>query len=348
MKRYYKYLLFIFTLPLFISCNTGLVPFYFENRKLTYIPVDILEPAELTFPLHIQELLLLEPDTTYENIRARILYRDTSDTINGNINREITENVYFSLSNVLWSSPRFGIQKNETISISPDEISWERYDSILQSADADAILLLDVFDAAYTFYTTDKYSYEYNAYLFQGYVKTQVKSVWSIRDPASRERYVIRVNHTDQYEGALEPTQREALESLPSLREIISYEATVVGEKCAKDIGPYWITVQRGIYGISHSQLRKARKQIVNENDWDAAKEIWESYVDDSNIILAKHSQFNLVVATEVLGNINDAIELAEKYLLKYDDPHMEEYMEILKDRQQKKQLLDEQFHVTG
>ena len=329
------------------SCNMGMLPVYFENRKLDFVPVDILEPAQMTFPAHIQNLVLIYPEIPNKSIHIELIYSDTTDTVHG-ISEPVVDNLYGSLSENLSLSPRFSMTDTGRIMLPIQNMAWGVYDSLRAQYGSDAIFTLEIFDAKYRFLTSNNYSYEYESYSYIAYLEAEITSIWSIRDPRTRVRHMIQVDHSDYYEGETAPSAKQAFETLPDLKDVFYYDASVVGYKCGEAVSPHWVTAERGIYAQSHRDLRTAKKHIVEENNWNSAREIWESGVKDPNSVLAKHSQFNLVVSEEVVGNIGDAIEKAKLYQLKYKDPHMEQYLEILNKRLENKKLLDEQFHVAN
>lgn len=331
----------------FTSCNTGMLPFYFENRNLDMVPVEILEPASLTLPAHIQNLAITVPDTSNKDIGLRITIADTSFMVYSE-NDNVLDIIGSSLMDNLAYSPRFGMSNEQPLILSENALTWEQYDSICAVTGADAVLTLDSYKATYRFVTSDTYVLEYESYFYKAYLEVAISSSWSIRDPFALERHVFRIDHSDSYEGGLSYNQKEAIETLPELTEIVYYDASVTGSKCANTVSPHWVRSERGIYARSNKLLRKAKRIILEDNNWEEARTIWQTGVESPNRVIAKHSRFNLVVAEEVLGNINDAIQKAKVYLAKYNDVHMNEYLELLTDRAEKMKLLDQQFHVSN
>ena len=329
------------------SCNMGVLPIYFENRKLDMVPVEILEPASKTIPAHIQQLAIITPDSQDRNVLLHISIIDTTFNVYSE-NNEVLNIIHNTLTDNLLLSPRIVISNTDKITLPAEEITWERYDSICLQKGSDAVLTLDSYNAKYRYLTSDTYVLEYDSYFYKAYLEVTINSTWSIRDPYSRQRDVFNVNHSDYYEGGLSHYLTGAIETLPELREIVHYDASVLGEKCAEVISPHWITIERNIYASSHRDLRKAKRLILEENNWEGARSIWRSGADSKNRVLAKHSLFNLVVSEEVLGSIGDAIEKAKLYQLKFKDPHMDGYIEILHERLENKKLLDEQFHEAN
>ncbi len=75
---------------------------------------------------------------------------------------------------------------------------------------------------------------------------------------------------------------------------------------------PHWVEVQRMYYKSGQCRIKKA-EELIKENDWIEAAEIWKKNVNNKNKSIAAKSMFNLALACEIEGDIDAAIDWAVK-----------------------------------
>ncbi|MDR0754166.1 MAG: DUF6340 family protein [Prevotellaceae bacterium] len=138
----------------------------------------------------------------------------------------------------------------------------------------------------------------------------------------------------------------------PKLEDARRITAEMIGRDFAKRIIPTWETVERLIfydsyYDSSNSKLRKAYNSATKEHDWSTAAQYWTDAIDESRT-KSRQAQimYNIALSCEMLENFNLAIKWLEKAkeLHTKIDENIDEYINILKQRIEDKEKLDEYF----
>ncbi|WP_372950527.1 DUF6340 family protein [Mariniphaga sp.] len=102
----------------------------------------------------------------------------------------------------------------------------------------------------------------------------------------------------------------EGIEILPPREEAIQIAAEISGSQFATFLVPHWIEVQRMYYGSGQIDLKKT-DQLVTDEKWLEAAEIWKQHVKNPNKKIAAKSMFNMALACEMLGQLDAAVDWA-------------------------------------
>jgi hypothetical protein len=82
----------------------------------------------------------------------------------------------------------------------------------------------------------------------------------------------------------------------------------------------------------------------VQQNEWAAAAEIWNKYVNDPDPKIAGWACHNMALAAEMEGDLDAAVEWAKKAYLDYNNKKSRNYINILKNRIADQAKLKEQL----
>jgi hypothetical protein len=103
--------------------------------------------------------------------------------------------------------------------------------------------------------------------------------------------------------------------------------------KLSEKIAPAWIPSRRVYYTKGHRVLLQT-KSLVQQNDWQAAMDIWMGLYDKTTSkSLRSKLEFNMALASELQGDLNEAIRWGvESYKTRYRSITYN-YLDILKKR---------------
>jgi hypothetical protein len=106
---------------------------------------------------------------------------------------------------------------------------------------------------------------------------------------------------------------------LPNRIDAMMTAAQIAGENFSNYIAPHWIPVQRTMYQSGHTDLKKAEK-LTEENKWLEAAQLWRKNINNKNKNIAAKSMYNLAVASEIMGEIEAALDWVVKSYQVFED----------------------------
>ena len=112
-----------------------------------------------------------------------------------------------------------------------------------------------------------------------------------------------------------------------------------LGSYYADIIAPHYVVVTREYYEAGSHELREATA-AVERRDWETATDLWEGALNDSNFRTRGKALFNLALAAERTGSLDDALAYATSaydLLSNRDSLH---YLTVLKKRQRDREAL--------
>lgn len=199
-------------------------------------------------------------------------------------------------------------------------IRWSLVDSLCETYNLDGIILLESFDSDMSQRTYNpvpksktvngqRISYtestlEVNLYIHAGWRIYDAKNRVIIDQKIYRDGKNYKGTETSDGNRTGVPSQRKALQKV----------AAYAGERYAGRLSPLPMTLTRNYFTKAKKvdQFKLAHKK-AKANDWQGAIEIWKRYVDHANQEVRLRACVNMAVAAEVLGNLDMAIEYAEK-----------------------------------
>lgn len=324
-------------LLLLASCN--------RHTNLT-----VLQPAQMKIPEHIATIAVVDrskPSNGWLNVLEGVL---TGEAI-GQDRQSRTEAVR-GLSAALTRTPRFAV-KNTGIEMSgskaganlPAPLNWPEVERICEQYGADAVVTIESFDsdnaaAARRTETKrkDKDGKEYIDIQYDAHMRTGVRMGWRIYDP--KTKIILDEFTTDDYleRNATGKNERAALSSLPSGVDVSRSVAYNGGQRYGSRIAPLYVQVSRAFYAKAKgytTQMEQATRYTQGK-EWNRAAEIWKNIearaTDNSKA--AGRAAYNMAVASEVDGNLDLALEWAQKAWSKYGNKKARTYIQVIQQRQ--------------
>jgi hypothetical protein len=232
--------------------------------------------------------------------------------------------------------------------IFPTAMQWDSVEKICRESNTDALFSLELFD------TETKLNYAAGptqvnlgvtslpAIAHSVNMTTFVKTGWRIYDPSTRtilDEFII--GRDVSFSGsAINPAV--AASSLIGRKEAVTDVGIKAGEAYAARILPYWIRVSRD-YFVSGNENFKTAKRKAQSGNWDGAAEIWMQETKNTDGNLAGRACYNMAIISEINGDLDGAIQWAQKSYEDYKIRLALHYLDILKYRQNQNELLKNQ-----
>ena len=314
--------------------------------------LQVLQPAEMRMPDHINTIVTIDrskPASGFLNVLEGLF---TGESIGQD--RRGRLRALDGLTHSLTRTPRFQVRPSDiemdgtnTANRMAPPLPWAEIESICRQYDADAVVAIERFDSDAIVATRsfeekykDKEGVQRTRTRWEAAATLNVTIGWRLYDP---QKQVIEDEfsvHLDENYSARGDSERQARSNLPDpvARSFdLSYR---VGQKYGMRIAPVWISVSRPFFtngkGIYKDQMKEAAR-LADSGNWDAAARIWTEVAAQADVKTAGRAFHNLAVASERLGQLEKALELAEKAWLEYGNKTSRNYMGVLDQR-----ILDE------
>jgi tetratricopeptide (TPR) repeat protein len=322
----------------------------------TSIGLEVLIPAEINIPQHIQKVAVANRSLPAKGEKAKNIIEGVLTGESIYADREGSENCGLGLVNQLNSGPRFSAIYLSSAELKgtgtrefPYPLNWNQVNELCEAVDADALILLETFDSDnsirnYSRVTKKKEeNHEVNVTTFYSDMTIDVNAGWRIYDNVNK-RIIDEKAFTDTkvFTGK-GPTSRKAADDLPGKRNAINQAGVFAGKMFGKRISPTWMHTTRKYYKGKEDDFKKA-KRYVEMNDWDAAIAIWKPLTDNPEKKIGGRACYNMGVACEMKGEFNIAIEWMKKAYYDYNMKDARSYIILLERRLKDQERLDEQL----
>jgi hypothetical protein len=230
----------------------------------------------------------------------------------------------------------------------PSALEWDSVEKICRDSKTDALFSLELFDAE------SKLNYAAtpaninvgiaNLPAVEHHISmtTQVKTGWRIYYPSSRvilDEYILARDISSTGSG-INPAV--AASALAGRIEAVKDVSTQAGQAYASRILPYWIRVSRE-YFVGGDDNFKTAKRKAQAGNWDGAAEIWQQETKNTDGKLAGRACYNIAIIHEINGDLDGAIQWAQKSYEDYKIRLALDYLNILKYRKNQYELLKSQ-----
>jgi hypothetical protein len=322
--------------------------------------LQILQPAQLTLPEHISTVAIVDrskPSNGWSNFFEGLI---TGEEIGQD--RKSRQTAVDGLTNALTRTPRFQV-KSTGIEMTgskaggrmPPALDWAEVDKICRDYGANAVVTIESFDSdnsrsaqAYTETKKDKTGKNYSVTSYRSKQRTGVRIGWRLYDPKSK--IIVDEYVTDDYleRTGSGNTERAALSNLPSQLDVTRDVAYNVGIEYGARIAPIYVNVSRAYYhkakGFKTEMKQAAR--YLESRDLEKATYHWKRIIAAAgeNKKAAGRAAYNMAVASEVNGNLDLALEWAQKSWNDYGNKKAREYINVIKARKNDARKVDAQM----
>jgi tetratricopeptide (TPR) repeat protein len=147
----------------------------------------------------------------------------------------------------------------------------------------------------------------------------------------------------DDVDTSRASSRQGAINGLSSDQRAINALGRRIGLDYGRRIAPSWVWENRTYYVDKHDLLKEA-KFMVRNDQWDDAAGLWEQVLNDPDPKIAGRAAYNLAVFREIEGDMDGAIEYADKAAALYPNGATRSYRGVLQQRVYDLQKLDEQL----
>ncbi len=322
-----------------------LVLIVISSCKTKTVQVNLLVPAQINVPQHIQNVGILnhslaDKDQKWVNILEGFI---TGESIFAD--KQASSTTLKGCSNKLNNSPRFKsvLLENENFKGTgtkqfPQPLDWNDVEYLCSKYNIDAIISLETFDSDIRTRggvelkkeTKDGNIIEYNEHWVDLNIRTNAG--WRIYDNKNKKIIDENVFIDEKVWHAMGNSNSEAMSKLPPKRNAVDDAGYFSGEMYAVRISPNWIWSPRTYYHKGNDDFKRANK-LVELNDWKGVAEIWKKHITSSDMKIAGRSCHNMAFAAEMEGNLQTALEWATKAYTNFNLKNEIEYINILKRR---------------
>jgi len=230
----------------------------------------------------------------------------------------------------------------------PTALAWDSVEKICSETNTNALFSLELFDAdsklAYgaTPVSINAGSISVPAIQHDVAMTTNLKTGWRIYDPSTRtilDEYILGSNIVLEGSG-INPAV--AASGLIGRKEAVKDAGNKAGAAYADRILPYWIRVSREYFVRGDNNFKTAQRKAQSGN-WDGAAEIWRSESAFNNATLAGRACYNMAIIAEINGDLDGAIQWAQKSYEDYRITLALQYVKILQNRKSQEEVLKTQ-----
>lgn len=327
-----------------------------SSTQLVYLSVK--EPAPVTIPSYIKNIGIINRALPSSKSNKIIDQVDKVLSLEGkNLDKDgagasiaglITELQKDGKFNEVKALDPAGL-KTVGLDVFPASLGWDEVEKICRENKMDALFALEVFD------TDSKLSYTANPVNMkvpvvgnvpgiehQANMLTVVKTGWRIYDPSGKnilDEYAISRQLSFSGRG-LNPVAAAA--AVMNRNEAVKEVAGQVGQAYGLRIIPFWIRVNRDYYvkGTDNFVIAKRKAQTGN---WDEAGKLWEKETNNSDTKVAGRACYNMAIISEINGDMEAAIKWAQRSYENYNNKLALHYVNLLKNRQVKDEIVQNQ-----
>ncbi len=310
----------------------------------------VLQPAQFKVPDHIAKIAVVDrskPSNGWLNVLEGLF---TGEAIGQD--RQSRQEAVRGLTDALEHTPRFrvistGIEMTGSkagVGL-PAPLSWSEVQRICADYGADAVVAIESFDSDNSTTTTQRQNKKKNKdgttttiidYLAE--MRTGVHMGWRFYDPTAKIIFDEIVTDDFLKNDASGSTERSAVSSLPSQVSVTRKVSFLVGREYGMRIAPVYVQVNRQYYPKAKGfkdQMAQATR-FAQAGNWDRAAEIWKKLeaVARDNPKAAGRAAYNMAVVAEVKGNLDLALEWAQKAWTQYGNKKARSYIQTIEKRQ--------------
>lgn len=341
----------------FLAASIIPVMAFMPACKMGHKSLQVLEPADVTLPAHIQKFVLADrtrPDKKDQalNIIEGIftgegIFQDkwaSEDCVEG-LRQKLTQTPRFTVTVAALDTALKGTGRRQT----KPPLDWNTVSKLLGGDTSSALIVLEAFDSNTNLSNsveqvkqtlsdgTTQMVPKYHAY-----GKIQVYTVWRTYDLKTRTIVDQFTQESWQNFEGTGNTLAEAESRLPARRDMTSRAGVAAGQQYGHRISPQWVWVSREYYRKGSPEMKQAAR-LVKYNNWKAAADIWNKQATSSDPKVARRASMNMALAAEQTGDIDLAIQWAER-AVQMGDRRAPRYVQILQMRKWQNEKLNEQM----
>jgi len=299
-----------------------------SSCSLKKIAVQVPDPPAIPIPDTIKSIVIFNRSQNFkfgntksdsaENFVPKLFFRKTYYDISA------SDSAIVSAARAIFDTQRFDVvvplQRNiyrddiENILGSLDSLYIANY---CKDFNVDAALILEHFSEKINGYVLD--------------MELNTKMIWRFYQPGQVPLSIL-TDDTLHWFGKPYQTNEEFLKNLPPLKDLLIEGGIYSGISIAKQIGGVWQDRKRYYYKTGKKKI-DAAIPLIKADKWEQMADIWLKFSSVSSRSLRSKIEFNLALSAEMKGDIDDAINWANKSLKTKKHKNSKKYLQELEDR---------------
>lgn len=299
------------------------------------IEIEVMRPAEENFPIEPYRLAFFTNPLIPAGSEITIIELPNDKSYFSNYNNYDLENYIFNLSHIINDGPKYQMASDTGILLnlySDDTLDWSLVNDLCYNLEVDGIIFIKNFSSEVRIYESLMFGYPYYvpiykyAYIYYPKVTLEFIDAYNhkIEDVSSFRLY-------EKWEEVLEFDQNVP-EFFNKFDDLFNEYLYNLAMQYAEKITPGWKLENRLFYSTGNTDFIKAAKYVRDEN-WEQAKQIWESYKNSKKWAHSNYAYYNLALAYEMEGNLEKALEYASYTVLNYNNYYAKNYVKLLRER---------------
>ena len=347
MARLYScYLVLLSAILLsFSSCISTYKSIYIETAK----------PSESILPEDIQSLTLLNRSVTedfknyHRDTLQQYIYNKDFDVQTIILDSLAADTTLKVLGELLYESGRYDVVIPQNYNLYrglkfykvPEPLGWKFVKNTCELYETDALLVVERYiNKINTNYQVSNDFYT-NQYIHEATIDSKYDAIIKVYDPRKEEivKHLFISDTIYWYQDEI--SQKRLLGSLIKIKDALVQTGIQLALDIDSKLSPSWSTEQRGYFSIN-SKSDTAVVNFIDRIDWDSAYAYWEEFANSSNKNIRSKAEYNLALASEMLGNMDKAIEWANKSYKTQYRLQTENYLKTLRERRKKLKKYEE------
>ncbi|MDO1450031.1 DUF6340 family protein [Rhodocytophaga aerolata] len=334
-----------------------LLPVVFLSSCMTSTYLKVMRPAQVTIAPHIKKVAIVNR-TIPENKVANVV----EGFLTGEFPGQDKQNIQAAMGGLqenLRNSPRYEmIVTNEELKGSgsggsfPVPLQWTLVNELSLKYQADAILAIETYDSDFIVTkgskNTKKVTEKGDTILVPEYYAEGVATVkigyrlYDAKQKTITDQYHLNRNNRWYAKGnSIQDAVVQLIDSKAAIQKVSHMTGLAYGAR----ISPTWYTVEREFYKKSKKDANfgiGSRRARVN--DWEGAADYWLKATQSPNAKVAGKAAFNLALAYEVLGDLENAKTWVNRSYTDFGNKKARRYASVLDQRQWEAQKLAQQL----
>lgn len=342
-----RYILFFAVLILNMACQTTNI-----------VTMSVIEPAPVELPSYIQKVGIVNRSLSGDKDKLLDKVDKVLSAEGMNLDKEGAEASVTGLKEELERNNKLTQVvvlevdqiENPAYGSFPNPLSWDQIASICSQHGLDGLFVLEFYDTdADIQYSTQQVEVAtpvgitVPALEHHASVRTVIKTGWRIYDTHEKylvDEYFVTEQLTTVGKG-INPL--EAAKAITGRKEAVKNNSYHIGRSYALSIVPYRTRVQRDYY-VKGSDNFKVAKRRAQAGNWDGAAELWLKETDNSKEKIAGRAAYNMAIINEINGELDAALDWAQRAYADYGDKLGLKYVRILQNRKIRAQAVDRQL----
>lgn len=325
-------------------------------RSTNLVFISVLQPAPVTIPAGIKNVGIINRSVVGDKNKALDVLDKVLSIEGDSLDTQAAQQDIIGLADELIKNNRFSnVTAFNSLGLRTDvpgqfsaPLSWDLVDKICREKNVDVLFVLELFD------TDSKVSYaavpvsiktplgnipgiEHHANML-----TTVRTGWRIYDPVQKvllDEYAVAKQVTFSGKG-INPVA--AAGAIINRKEALKDISNKAGHEYGLRLIPYWIRVSRDYYvkGTDNFKIGKRKAQTGN---WEGAAELWKRETTSTSNKVAGMACYNMAISCEIKGELDLAIQWAQKAYENYGNRLALKYVNILKNRKGNDNVLKDQ-----